>query len=128
MGTTINERIKIAIESSVFKNVNAFSKHAGILRQTLSNVISGKAEPRYLLLASILRGLPSLSADWLMRGEGPMRRPVGGAPVGGVDARGRGDEPSEAASAARIARLEDEVRWLREMLASSMARRGAGEG
>lgn len=111
--TIINERIRTAIEKSDFPNVSAFAKHIKVLQQTLSYCVNSKSDPHSSLVVAVLRGLPDLSAEWLMRGEGPMLL-------------SRAAAPPAAATAARIARLEDEVRWLREMLAGAVARRGGG--
>lgn len=122
--TIINERIRAAIEESDFPNVSAFAKHINVLQQTLNYCVNSKSDPHSSLVVAVLRGLPDLSAEWLMRGEGPMFLPRGGAVA---DGGGCAAAPSDAANAARVARLEDEVRWLRGVLASLVARRGGGE-
>ena len=86
----------------------------------MSNTVNGK-EPRATLLVSILTGLPNLSAEWLMRGEGSMWRTVEGgtkqaagsntvqvghgASVGDI----ANNAPASAADVAEIARLRAEV-------------------
>ena len=72
MENTINQRIKDAIEKSEKKSVYAFSKATGVSQQRLSLCVNGQTEPRASLLMSVLNGLPELSAEWLMRGEGTM--------------------------------------------------------
>ena len=72
MENTINQRIKDAIEKSEKKIVYAFSKATGVSQQRLSLCVNGQTEPRASLLMSVLNGLPELSAEWLMRGEGTM--------------------------------------------------------
>ena len=69
MEDTVLQRVRVAIEKSGFRSVNAFSKQIGVLQPTLSSCVNGKKEPRASLLMSVLNGLPELSAEWLMRGE-----------------------------------------------------------
>lgn len=138
MERDINERIKIAIENSIYKNVTAFARHAGLQQVTLCNYVNGKRTPSVAIVISILRGLPSLSAEWLMRGEGPMFKDADDVVrAGGVDARGVGNAvavgggatasaavPSADVEALRAERdrLADEVKWLRGVLAQTVGR------
>ena len=72
MENTINQRVGLAIENSPNKSVNSFAKRIGVPQATLSFCVNGQREPRASLLMSVLNGLPDLSAEWLMRGEGSM--------------------------------------------------------
>ena len=72
MENTINQRVGLAIENSPNKSVNSFAKRIGVPQATLSFCVNGQREPRASLLMSVLNGLPELSAEWLMRGEGTM--------------------------------------------------------
>ncbi len=135
----INERIKIAIQNSIYKNVNAFARHSGIAQVTLCNYVNAKRTPNVAIVISILEKLPDLSAEWLMRGEGPMLKSGGGvAQVGDVDASGVGNAvavgggatataaaaPSADVEALRAERdrLADEVKWLRGVLAQTLGK------
>ncbi len=134
----INERIKVAIQNSIYKNVNAFARHAGISQVTLCNYVNAKRTPSVAIVISILEKFPELSAEWLMRGEGPMFKDGGGvAQVGDVDASGVGNAvavgggatasaaaPSGDVEALRAERdrLADEVQWLRGVLAQTLGR------
>ena len=89
MQSSINQRIKIAIQASDYKNVSVAAKAFGVPRPTLDACVRGVKEPRATIITSVLSGLPSLSAEWLMRGEGPMMRgapsPPPPEPLGGAD-------------------------------------------
>lgn len=52
--------------------VNSFSKEIGIGQVTLNNYIRLNRYPAYETLHAILTRFPDVSAEWLMRGEGPM--------------------------------------------------------
>lgn len=101
------QRIADVLKSEDIKSINSFSKTIGVPQQTLSNCVNGTSEPRVTVAEAILSGLPSLSAEWLMRGEGPMMRgassPPPPEPLGGAD-----DE---------VVRLRAENAVLREQLA-----------
>ena len=117
----INQRIKHITQSEKFSSVNGLAKHIGIAQTTLNNCVNGNKEPRATLLVSILTGLPNLSAEWLMRGEGSMWRTVEGgtkqaagsntvqvghgASVGDI----ANNAPASATDVAEIARLRTEV-------------------
>lgn len=106
MQSSINQRIKIAIQESDYKNVSVAAKAFGVPRPTLDACVRGVKEPRATIITSVLSGLPSLSAEWLMRGEGPMMRGASSPPpepLGGAD-----DE---------VVRLRAENAVLREQLA-----------
>ena len=89
MKGTINERIKTIIEKGEYRSATAFAKKIGVAQTTLHYCISGTTEPRMGLVAAILDSLPDLSAEWLMRGEGPMYRT--GKPEAGHTVSGTGN-------------------------------------
>lgn len=100
------QRIADVLKSEDIKSINSFSKTIGVPQQTLSNCVNGTSEPRVTVAEAILSGLPTLSAEWLMRGEGPMMRGASSPPpepLGGAD-----DE---------VVRLRAENAVLREQLA-----------
>lgn len=54
--------------------VQTFAKACNIATPTLRDIIKNNANPRLQTLMLILDGIPTLSAEWLLRGEGPMFR------------------------------------------------------
>lgn len=67
----IVQRIKELIKEKEL-TVNSFSKEIGIGQVTLNNYIRLNRYPAYETLHAILTRFPDVSAEWLMRGEGPM--------------------------------------------------------
>ena len=122
MKGTINERIKTIIEKGEYRSATAFAKKIGVAQTTLHYCISGTTEPRMGLVAAILDSLPDLSAEWLMRGEGPMYRtgkPEAGHTVSGTgNAVGVSAGGSVTVSAAQpeAASLKAEVERLRAVI------------
>ena len=49
----------------------ALSKKANLNKSMVSNYLMG-SQPSFETIANILRVYPTISAEWLMRGEGPM--------------------------------------------------------
>ena len=119
----INDRIRQAVDQSEYRSVNAFSKAIGVAQTTLSGCTNGGKDPRSSLLVAILGGLPDLSAEWLMRGEGPMYRtgkPEPGHTVSGtgnaVGVNAGGDVTVSAAALPEAASLKAEVERLRAVI------------
>lgn len=132
---TINQRINDVISQSGSASETAFARTIGVAQTTLNGCIRG-TEPRVGLVQSILTALPALSAEWLMRGEGPMWRApaaqsagdnsvlVGSGSTVGDIANGGGavGETQEARRLAEeVARLKGENGVLREQLAAVTA-------
>lgn len=67
----IVQRITELIKEKGF-TVNSFSKEIGIQQRTLNNYVQFNRYPAYETLHAILTRFPDVSAEWLMRGEGPM--------------------------------------------------------
>ncbi len=118
----INERIKELAWSAECRNVASLAKAIGVAKTTLNNCVNG-TEPRASLLAAILNGLPDLSAEWLMRGEGPMYRtgkPEPGRTVSGtgnaVGVSAGGSVTVSAAAPPEAAGLKAEVERLRAVI------------
>ena len=119
----INDRIRQAVDQSEYRSVNAFSKAIGVAQTTLSGCTNGGKDPRSSLLVAILGGLPDLSAEWLMRGEGPMYRtgkPEPGRTVSGtgnaVGVSAGGSVTVSAAAPPEAAGLKAEVERLRAVI------------
>lgn len=73
MDKSINERIK-QLATANGGNVSRFAAKIGVSQPTLSSVVKGEYSPSFDTLDKILHLYPNLSAEWLMRGEGPMSR------------------------------------------------------
>lgn len=92
----ISERIKKIIVSEAL-TASAFADKTGIQRSNVSQLLSGRQNPRFDVLQKILTAFPRYNADWLVMGRGDIyRQPVqtsifdiigdDGEPVaGGVD-------------------------------------------
>jgi hypothetical protein len=79
---TINVRIQMLCD---FLNItpNALSVAIGNnSNNIIYNVLQGKNKPSYPTLYGILETYPQISAEWLMRGEGPIKRSRMSTPVG----------------------------------------------
>ncbi|MFV0587147.1 XRE family transcriptional regulator [Bacteroides reticulotermitis] len=73
MGNTINKRIKMLFEISKERSIRSYALKIGVQPTTLSNCIKG-SEPRFTLLRAILDREPSISAEWLLRGVGNIKK------------------------------------------------------
>lgn len=67
----ILERILMLMDSKGL-NQNSFSKSIGISQSTIATYYSKNRLPAYETLHAILTTYTDISAEWLMRGEGPM--------------------------------------------------------
>ena len=67
----ILQRIKRLIDEKGL-NTNAFALRIGIAQTTLSTYFTKNRYPAYETLYAILHTFPEVSAEWLMRGEGPI--------------------------------------------------------
>lgn len=70
---TINDRIGLIINNLGY-NKNSFSKAIGLKNNTnIQNMFTGrKSGPSYGVVEKILLTFDSISAEWLLRGEGKM--------------------------------------------------------
>lgn len=73
--TTINERIKLVMNAFNYKSKRSFAEKIGIAQTSFNDIIKG-AEPKFSTLEKILMAEPSISAEWLIRGEGEMLEPL----------------------------------------------------
>ena len=71
MYDTVNERIAQIISKFEYKSKRAFSEKIGVAQTSPNDVLRG-AEPKFSTLYKILEAEPLVSAEWLLRGEGPM--------------------------------------------------------
>jgi transcriptional regulator with XRE-family HTH domain len=65
------QRIK-AIKDALGISENELARRLGISQSTLNGYTLGKRKPSYDLAESVLNAFSDVSAEWLMRGEGPM--------------------------------------------------------
>lgn len=72
MQGSVNERISEIFRISGSRNVNQWATRMGIAPTSLGDLLRKKTEPKYGTLLKILQDNPSISAEWLMRGDGPV--------------------------------------------------------
>ena len=72
MEQSINERLACVISKFGYKSVRQLANAIGIAPTSLNDVIRNGAEPRVSTIEKILKAEPSISAEWLLRGEGEM--------------------------------------------------------
>ena len=88
----------------------AFSDKIGMEQTTVNNQIIGKRGISIDLILNTLKSFPDLSAEWLMRGEGPMLRPdpsqsvgdISGSTVVGNNVHGSGNNITSHAELAAL--------------------------
>lgn len=78
----LTERIRLCAKAVGSGDVLA--TRAGIPRRTLENYLSGRSEPKATALLGIAKSA-GFSLDWLIAGEGPMRRDEPGPPPASQD-------------------------------------------
>ena len=66
----IVERLRLLIEDKGY-NPKTFAEKIGMAQRTINNYVNGRF-PSYEAIHAILQTFPDVSAEWLMRGEGPM--------------------------------------------------------
>jgi DNA-binding XRE family transcriptional regulator len=69
METTINQRIEM-IANKYAKNQSDFAKKIGKPSQTISNIISGRSNPSFEVVHSILESFPQIDPLWFILGKG----------------------------------------------------------
>lgn len=69
------ERI-IRIMNEENMNASQFSESIGIQRAAISHIIAGRNNPSLDVIKKILKKFSTINPDWLLYGEGPMRRNV----------------------------------------------------
>ncbi len=67
----MEERIKQLLEMERLTPAE-FADRIKIQRPSVSHVLSGRNKPGYVFIQKILQGFPTLSARWLLNGEGPV--------------------------------------------------------
>lgn len=69
------ERI-IRIMNEENMNASQFSESIGIQRAAISHILAGRNNPSLDVIRKILKRFSTVNPDWLLSGEGPMRRNV----------------------------------------------------
>ena len=120
MENTVNQRIVQLIKFGGFKSVSAFGRATGIAQRTLSDVVNNVSAPKASLLAAVVKYFPSISAEWLLTGEGDMFKSgskCGNVQIGTGNTMAGGDVSGGAGDGGEMERkvilLETEVRCLR---------------
>jgi transcriptional regulator with XRE-family HTH domain len=73
----INERFLKIMEHYNF-SPSLFADEIGVIRSSVSHIVSGRNNPGVDLLQKVLKRFPEVSTDWLMMGIGEMLRQEGG--------------------------------------------------
>jgi transcriptional regulator with XRE-family HTH domain len=71
METTIAQRFERLITELKLNN-NSFAKSIGVSATAISRVTNGENEPGFKMISNTLDVYPSVSSDWLIKGEGDM--------------------------------------------------------
>lgn len=71
MESIIIQRIRLLLEARN-ESVNAFAASISMKQTTVNNYFLGKRAPSFELIDSILKYIPEVSAEWLLRGTGSM--------------------------------------------------------
>lgn len=71
METTIAQRFERLITELKLNN-NSFAKSIGVSATAISRVTNGENEPGFKMISNTLDVYPSVSSDWLIKGEGEM--------------------------------------------------------
>jgi DNA-binding XRE family transcriptional regulator len=75
----MNERERIIrIMNEEKMNASQFSEYIGIQRAAISHIIAGRNKPSLDVIKKILNKFSSVNPDWLLSGEGHMRRNASG--------------------------------------------------
>lgn len=54
--------------------LSQFSLEIGVQQSTLSHILSGRNKMSAAVMKQILKRFPTISSDWILLGDGPMRR------------------------------------------------------
>jgi transcriptional regulator with XRE-family HTH domain len=72
---TVASRIKFIIERHNISS-GVFADKISISRSRLSHILTGRNNPSLEIITEILRSYPDISPDWLILGQGDMKRQV----------------------------------------------------
>ena len=73
METSVSQRIKFFLKEQRL-SVNQLSKLLNLKQNTLNGQLNGTANLSINTITPLLEAFPDLSAEWLLRGTGPMER------------------------------------------------------
>lgn len=76
MESTVIQRIKQLIEARK-QSVSQFAAEIEMQQTTVNNYILGNRKISFVLIENILKHIPEVSADWLVKGEGEMYKEEG---------------------------------------------------
>ena len=69
----MHERIKKWIDNKGLKS-SSFADEIGVNRATVSHILSGRYKPSVNFIDKMVRSFPDLNANWLVIGDGFMRK------------------------------------------------------
>ena len=69
---TLKQRVEDVVKQYYNGSVNKFATALGIRQTTLNDQINGKSKISAAALLALLDVHPDISAEWLLRGDGPM--------------------------------------------------------
>jgi len=73
--TQIGDRIKVLITENQMSTYEASKKLGYDRASKLYKLIANEVKPSYDTMLDLMNAWPDVSPDWLLKGEGPMRRP-----------------------------------------------------
>lgn len=68
---SLSDRLALLINDE-YKSERDFARKVGLNQKTVNNIVNNQNSPNHSVVAKILKSIPNLSAEWLIRGEGPM--------------------------------------------------------
>lgn len=74
MKTTISDRIKVCYEQSEARSIRSYALSLGMPESTLRDILKKGVEPKSAFINKFIAANPWLSVEWLMTGEGPMKK------------------------------------------------------
>ena len=67
---TVNERIKILVDTLTKGNIRTFAKTIGVTPTTITNIFNRGGAPSFKVISGILEAYPKVDANWLITGTG----------------------------------------------------------
>ena len=77
--TTMNTRLKLFLDAHNLTQAE-FADKINVVRASVSHVLSGRNNPSYEFIRSVMQQYPALNIEWLMFGTGTMYKDVPAAP------------------------------------------------
>lgn len=106
--STINQRINFLIESQNL-SIRKFAMDIEFTDTTIHRIVKNEAKPGYEVISAILNHHPTLSADWLIKGEGEMYRDAS-----------ENSTPAVEQLVKELDRKEEQIKWLQKAFTDVM--------